>query len=60
MAKGGTGKTTVAANLATAFAFMGYKTLMIDGDPQASLTNMMGIDASSEDITYRPLDRKVC
>jgi len=52
MAKGGTGKTTVAANLATAFAFMGYKTLMIDGDPQASLTNMMGIDASSEDITH--------
>lgn len=52
MAKGGTGKTTVAANLATAFAFMGYRTLMIDADPQASLTNMMGIDASSEDITH--------
>ncbi|MCB4362049.1 ParA family protein [Quatrionicoccus australiensis] len=52
MAKGGTGKTTVAANLGTAFSFMGYKTLMIDADPQASLTNMMGIDASSEDITH--------
>lgn len=52
MAKGGTGKTTVAANLGTAFAFMGYRTLMIDADPQASLTNMMGIDASSEDITH--------
>lgn len=52
MAKGGTGKTTTAANLATAFSFMGYKTLMIDTDPQASLTNMMGIDAASEDIVH--------
>ena len=52
MAKGGTGKTTTAANLATAFAFMGYRTFMFDGDPQASLTNMMGVDASSEDITH--------
>ena len=52
MAKGGTGKTTVAANLATAFSFMGYRVLMIDADPQASLTNMMGIDASSENIIH--------
>lgn len=52
MAKGGTGKTTVCANLGTAFAFMGYKVLMIDTDPQASLTNMMGIDASSEGIVH--------
>ena len=52
MAKGGTGKTTIAANLATAFAFMGYRTLVIDSDPQASMTNMMGIDASSEDLIH--------
>lgn len=52
MAKGGTGKSTVSANIATAFAFMGYRTLLIDGDPQASLTNMMGIDAASEEIIH--------
>ena len=61
MAKGGTGKTTIAANLSTAFSFMGYRTLMIDADPQASLTNMMGIDASKEDILHigRLMERSV-
>lgn len=52
MAKGGTGKTVVASNLAAAFSFMGYRVIMIDADPQASLTNMMGVDASSENITH--------
>lgn len=52
VAKGGTGKTTVASNVATALAFLGYKTLMIDTDPQASLTNMSGVDASTEDIIH--------
>ncbi|MHB0929568.1 MAG: ParA family protein [Candidatus Nanopelagicales bacterium] len=49
VAKGGTGKTTVASNVATALSFMGYRTLMIDTDPQGSLTNMSGVDASSDD-----------
>ncbi len=52
MAKGGTGKTTVAANIATAFSFMGYKVLLIDGDPQASLTNMMGVNAAAEEVIH--------
>jgi chromosome partitioning protein len=32
------GKTTSSINLAAAFAFMGYKTLLIDMDPQANST----------------------
>lgn len=52
MAKGGTGKSTVAGNQAAAFAFMGYKVLAIDGDPQASLTNMLGVDSAEDGIRH--------
>lgn len=36
--KGGVGKTTVTANLAGELAFRGYNVLLIDVDPQTSLT----------------------
>jgi chromosome partitioning protein len=36
--KGGVGKTTLTANLAAELAYRGYRILMIDLDPQASLT----------------------
>jgi len=52
MAKGGTGKTTVAANVATALAMFGHKVLMIDGDPQSSLTGLFGINWATENITH--------
>lgn len=52
MAKGGTGKTTVCGGVASALAMFGYRVLMIDGDPQASLTNLFGINWATETITH--------
>lgn len=38
--KGGVGKTTLAFNCAVAFAEQGYKTVLVDLDPQCNLTRL--------------------
>lgn len=42
--KGGVGKTTTVVNIATAFAAIGARVLIVDFDPQGNATTAFGID----------------
>ncbi|MBM4294566.1 MAG: ParA family protein [Deltaproteobacteria bacterium] len=42
--KGGTGKTTTTVNLGAALAYQGYRTLLVDLDPQGHTTIGLGIE----------------
>lgn len=54
--KGGTGKTTTTLNLGKALALKGKKVLVIDLDPQANLSQSLGIEAPSPTVYDAMID----
>ena len=46
--KGGTGKTTTVVSLGAALAELGREVLLLDLDPQAGLTESLGVDAAGK------------
>jgi chromosome partitioning protein len=49
--KGGVGKTTVTLGLASAAAHAGHQVLVVDLDPQASSTWVLGVDPRQVDVS---------
>lgn len=57
--KGGVGKTTLTTNIAYSLSILGYKTLVLDLDPQCDLTFQFGVDNDDMYNIERVLSGKV-
>jgi cellulose biosynthesis protein BcsQ len=59
--KGGAGKSTVAIHFAHAAALEGYRVLVVDFDPQATLSHSFGLtDVDEETTVWGILGRDLC
>ncbi|HEX9258299.1 MAG TPA: AAA family ATPase [Acidimicrobiales bacterium] len=63
--KGGVGKTTTAINLGACLADLGYRTLVVDLDPQGNATTGLGLnprelDASMYDVVIHEVPLEDC
>lgn len=58
--KGGVGKTTTAVNLAASLGLYGYKTLLVDVDPQGNATSGLGYNKREIELsTYEMIVNEV-
>ncbi|MFZ4775329.1 MAG: ParA family protein [Terrimicrobiaceae bacterium] len=53
--KGGVGKTTTSVNLSAALAEAGQRVLLVDLDPQASATSVLGLKENASGSIYQAL-----